>query len=512
MQTADASRAMLDSLLAQNAEGRHLDFKRELDLSDQASPIELAKDVAAMSMLGGHIIIGINDDGSPSKRVDAGDLSSWDEARLAPRLQRWLPDSVEIRVCAHDTEEWGLLILVAVAAHRDGLAVIKAVANVSDSTGRQRAVLRQGDIFARHGTRSERATQQDIHEAVTRAVDTGRESLRKEMLSELLAQQSRALTSGAISTGSASQLTWTLPVTTLCESVVDLLRRDDRIPLRYLQASAGTYISAALTQPTNDLSLDELLDRFAALAGTGAIADDEELFTQGVAGLVQTYRRTMNASGAESQGLAVRPPTVWLEVLQRVEALGGLLVRLEQWGRLRHLALGSGSIPSDDFHGNWLRHGVTWAARHGVEVEQQDPSEPNRGLVGGGLSVARRVAELRPDLLDTDNELLDSICQFDALAALVGMSAGGEADGRFYYPNFAAYPPQRTEPIFERVVRDEPMKAALDLGEDKTLAAILTELLRAASQEGGRRNMQWWMVDRLQVNVWLNEHRDQGQV
>jgi hypothetical protein len=46
-------------------EGSDLDFKRELDLTSISKKIELSKDIAAMCELGGYILFGFENDGTP---------------------------------------------------------------------------------------------------------------------------------------------------------------------------------------------------------------------------------------------------------------------------------------------------------------------------------------------------------------------------------------------------------------------------------------------------------------
>jgi hypothetical protein len=65
------NREKLLELLAPEAEYPALDFKSGCDLSEKRALVELAKDVGAMSVLGGFLAVGVDGQGKPT-----GDLSS----------------------------------------------------------------------------------------------------------------------------------------------------------------------------------------------------------------------------------------------------------------------------------------------------------------------------------------------------------------------------------------------------------------------------------------------------
>ena len=60
----DLSPETLTQLLGQ-PESDTLDFKRECDLADSIQVVELMKDIGAMAIDGGYLLIGCDQDGSP---------------------------------------------------------------------------------------------------------------------------------------------------------------------------------------------------------------------------------------------------------------------------------------------------------------------------------------------------------------------------------------------------------------------------------------------------------------
>ena len=76
-------------------------------------------------------------------------------------------------------------------------------------------------------------------------------------------------------------------------------------------------------------------------------------------------------------------------------------------------------------------------------------------LLGRALAHASRLDCLRPDLLADDDRLLSSICQFDLLASVAGISQGRRVGSAFFCPNFARYFARRSEPAV-RALLDDP--------------------------------------------------------
>jgi len=65
------SEEKLRQLLAEQAESASLDFKSDCDLRNKPDQVELAKDVGAMQMHGGFIVLGADDRGQPMRGLNA---------------------------------------------------------------------------------------------------------------------------------------------------------------------------------------------------------------------------------------------------------------------------------------------------------------------------------------------------------------------------------------------------------------------------------------------------------
>ena len=83
----------LSALLRLAAEYDEVDFKTAVDLSSTRGEVEMAKDVGAMQVKGGYIVIGVDDNGEPTGGMHGANASPFDPANLVPKMQRYLHGS-----------------------------------------------------------------------------------------------------------------------------------------------------------------------------------------------------------------------------------------------------------------------------------------------------------------------------------------------------------------------------------------------------------------------------------
>ena len=150
--------AALAALLGMGGERDWLDYKRQFDLSTVRGVVDLAKDAGAMMMLGGYVLVGADDNGQP--RGDVDHLNLFDTATVHDKLAKYLPKRSEIRVAVHQYLGQSFA-LIYIAPHPDGFCVFEQDGTYRDNR-EQKLVFRRGDVFARHGTKSERWNQDDI--------------------------------------------------------------------------------------------------------------------------------------------------------------------------------------------------------------------------------------------------------------------------------------------------------------------------------------------------------------
>jgi predicted HTH transcriptional regulator len=113
------TRERLAGLLALATEYDELDFKQVVDLSTTRGGVEFAKDVAAMNVKGGHIVIGVDNQGNPTGGMDGADTTVFDAATLVPRMERYMEGPLTIATSLLIWEEH-TVVLVCVSPDRRG--------------------------------------------------------------------------------------------------------------------------------------------------------------------------------------------------------------------------------------------------------------------------------------------------------------------------------------------------------------------------------------------------------
>lgn len=483
----------LTHLLSLQRESETLDFKVECDLNDRRSCLELAKDVAAMQIHGGHIVIGADNSGRPVPPGVSDTLAPlFDEARLRPKLRKWLPEPLQILTAEHQLDDCRLVVIY-VAPSVDGFCIIEKDGAYDDG-GSQKLVFRQGEVYARHGTSSERWNQKDIAFVWDRAVNARKETWRAE-LREGLASLGIARDAQRLMSGPAANYSWRIDQEAFDAATIELFRASDDIPIRLLLDQAPSD-AATLLDNGEWGELETLIGRITSLAALALRVQRTPWFESALGALMGVYRLGFEpgASVARRDGKGV---DLWLLVLEHVLALGGLAVRTEDWPSTR--AIVTRPPVADPHYATWLRHGLTMGAR------------ANR-LESESLLVraAERVVDL-PALRAgaSQDEVLTSVCQFDMLAALTIIDETGSLSTNNWYTNFARYYSTRSEPVVERLLSDETMRQVIFPRDDQLLADALREIDLVASREGVRYN-GWWGFRSPEVEDFLSAHPSRG--
>lgn len=462
------------SLLAEQAEAPTLDYKAYLDLKDRHHLVEFAKDVAAMMLDGGFIVVGVDNRGVPTGQLPDHQMQYFDESRLRANLKKWIPEPFTLLSAVHKVEGHNVALLY-VGPHDAGLVVMRSDGRYTDGSG-EHLVFRTGDVLARHGTASERWQQHDVERFRTRVRTEEREAIMREIgpLNERLSQGSQAL---QIASGPVAAFDWQLDSDIFRAVVLEVLRRKDRVGLRVMLRQARAD-AASISCSDSDLDrFQTLISRVSAVVAIGMEVHDRLATELGIAELAEIYdrqpRQNQLWTDAE-QGTLSR----WLIILAAVEALGGKAIREKAWNVVRRLTLQKPTETSERYS-SWIRHALTMAARGNLL--------PKDHATGSVIELARRYAmanqDLASDLVDQDDRLLDSICQFDFLAS-VGMLA--EDPNSAFYPSFALFYGRRTLPVVDELLLNQELRKAVAAIPDASLAEILRTIDRAAQREAFR--------------------------
>lgn len=158
-------------------ESTSTDLKLRTDWNSAAAILNLVKDLVAIANSGGGCIrIGLNE--TSQVGVPQADLAELDGARVSDQINKYItPRRAKV---SHEITPLGdgtfIVDLKVEACERYPLVFSK----LGQYPGTQKPVFREGDIYVRHGAKSERATYEDIVDMIERAVaDSRGEILRR---------------------------------------------------------------------------------------------------------------------------------------------------------------------------------------------------------------------------------------------------------------------------------------------------------------------------------------------
>lgn len=489
------SREQLAELLAAGHESLHLDYKRSCDLKDTRAVVELAKDVAAMQVAGGHLVIGADDQGRPvPPGVSAEQLAAFDEANLRPKLAKWIPEPFEIRTASHQIEDCTIAVIY-VAPRSDGFCILKADGNFGPPD-EQRSVFRAGEVFVRHGTSNDRWRQADIDQILANIVAARKEQWRAELRDDLV-QLGIAHDAQRLIDGPVENFTWRLDTASFDSATVELLRRGDDIALQRMLHEATADAAGLLDADDHD-ELTTVIGRVASVAAQALTYRRPEWFRRSLDTVHAIYQHGFDDNRLPRHD--VRPEPLWLIIVEHLLGLGALAVRTADWAAVRAITLRAPG-EREDWYRSWLRHGLTMASR----ANMLDPAGRGGSLVVRAAGRVAALPALRPDLPAAEDQAFTSICQFDLLAALTTIADTQAINDSDWYTNFARFYSSRSEPAVERLLTDELMRDALFPLPDQDLAVALRALSRHARNEGMRYS-GWSGFEGAQVREFLDQH------
>jgi hypothetical protein len=500
----------IEQLLAEGGESETLDYKRTLDLSQKFDQVELAKDIAAMQVDGGYIVVGADDNGKPTGELTESQTKLFDESRLRSKLLKYLPAPFDLQSCTYEREgNW--IAAIVTQPNPSGFMIMQADGQYGSGKGNT-TVFRKGDIFVRHGTASERWSQHDIERILKRVVAARKEEWRRENTEGVLSIIQAEASARTITQGSASSFTWRLDAQAFDDALVELLRAGDILPIRILldrmSQDTATLIASVEGDPLDEMRT--LLNRLACLSANFLRFNKDDLFALSIRTFVLIYSYGFDVEGSirsRDRNNPLNSPRLWLEIIERVVALGAYAVRLEEWEAVRTLTL---QIPQDTtffYYGDttpWIRNAITKAANAHLFAHPQT----NVTSMGELISLANRVVDgepcLRPDLIAGDDHLLNSILQFDLLSVLVVSYGELVFNSSHAYPSFIFWDARRSEPALIKLLSDNKMLEAL-FGIEIDLA-VLAGIVRRVDKVGDEKNFRWDNWRSKAVNDFLKQY------
>jgi len=465
---------MIRSLLTQS-EHDHLDFKSTIDLASKEGKVKFVKDIVSLANThpGGHLLIGVSDDGTICGLPEDSDEARFDSAKLKDIVSAYIEAPISIRSQVHNIDE-RKVVIIAVTPSRDMLPIVMAKQgeySPSDK-GKSTTVFKRGEVFLREG--SQNVSLKHAHWPTL--LEEHDEQIRKhtrasitKVIEELASHISRA--SGAQTT---VPLSFELPLENLPEVLRIHLAAGDIAGLRMFATQA---LNRSITANKDSLIISSLI------ATQALFGDNQELVYYILDELYRIYCDS-------------RVDTAFrLQIVVHLYVIASLAIRINKMDIIRSLVL-KPYPPDKSFPTcrSWIRAGQADAS------DMNYFSDDQSGLV---IDLSRAFLtnhpELRPDIEDdlsdnpvsTVDPMLDSLCQFDFLQVLLQQlpSAGNGVPG---YPACAAYPVDRSIPLMKRLVMDLNLRNLFSIDDtDDDFKVAFDEAYDLAVQASNRYHTFW---------------------
>ena len=517
----------LRELLAAGAEETALDFKATLDLSDKSSKdvLALVKDCVAMGNLpnGGYIVVGVDDTGAPAIDQPPIDITRFDSADLRAKIARYTEAAVHVISQRHTLQERDVVLLY-ISPSPDGLPVPFSHIGQYPSGKEMKTVFRPGEVVVREGTSNVQLRYAHWHQLLGTYRDRIRHEARGDANS-LIAQIVSAL--GAGSGGSPGTALPTTPLVvgmdweTFDEALVTHLEATSTVRVeRFLRATVEGVSSAFPvaqgpgSEPNS--AYEDGLDAIAVIAINTVEHHRDDIYKSAVRALSDTYEAGGRAPTRDvgNIGSEVRSAGHWLQVAQRVLAIGRAVVASKRFDLLPQLVHRRVEMAQDYAYETWIRHAYVGASRSGLL-----PTNEGAPLLSATRLLLGQRPWLRPDLMSTaeyqpgapisdQDTLLNQLVQLDVWAGVIATLAQTSRPGLAYFPSCGAFHQYRAQPAIDTISSDETARrGAFPDDTDSSIAHALARVLKAALHQslmyGG-----WWegVEDDSSVATFLTSH------
>lgn len=163
----------IDRALQAARESKRVEFKEKLDVFSAGEWCELIKDIAAMANSGGGIIVvGLKNDGSPS-RADVRALLDYDSAKIVDKIASYTGRQFD-EFDVVERLKGGCRVAVMTVGEVDIPMVFEKPGTYQIDDKKQATAFPRGSIVFRHGAKSEPARYEDLVAAFERVVNKRR--------------------------------------------------------------------------------------------------------------------------------------------------------------------------------------------------------------------------------------------------------------------------------------------------------------------------------------------------
>jgi hypothetical protein len=463
---------------------------------------------------GGYILVGVDGIGEPTTAHGPINANQFDPATLNGIAHSYLP-SIRVNATTHEVDGITVAMIFVGAPDPPAIAIFSKDGQYADATGRSQTVFRAGDVFVRRGTQSVRWSYTDLAWVLTPIENAVREDERRRATAYVDAV-SQGQRGRSLATGPIGSLSWQLEDNDFQSALLEAMRANDEIPIRHAFLSLVGEAGALLNQSDGDDDLNRLLDRLTTALSLAVTYDDRKLFAAVLATFQSIY--ALGVTGDGNLALGVRGIRLLWGIATRIEAVGGLAIRLRGWWAIRPLTLHGDGRLTQLHYVSWFRHALTEASRANLLYTEPDENG-NPVEIGGPLvAVARqhveRIPALRPDTPsvsrfelntapDEHDPVLDSLAQFDAIWGIVAVARSRrEFD---HYPSFAAFYARRTAPVLETLAASPDVRQQVAHEDEPFLRDAMKSVIDTAEQQSWAAYHRPWDLHSSVVQTYLED-------
>jgi hypothetical protein len=170
---------MVDRALQARRESKTVDFKRSFDPTNAGDWCELIKDIVAMANSGGgHIVIGVEDNGTAAADGAAAATLTLDPAQITDKVAKYTGTQFDGFAIIEGMRGSTPVAVIAISPGSRPL-VFEKPGTYPAADGKQKTAFGVGTVYVRHGAKSEPANAEDVARIFERLV----QAVRREWLS-----------------------------------------------------------------------------------------------------------------------------------------------------------------------------------------------------------------------------------------------------------------------------------------------------------------------------------------
>lgn len=177
----------VEELIRRKRESAKLDYKQEWDPQRNRDVVELAKDLVSMSnTAGGYVVIGLGD-GGEEIGLSREQVEKLDEATLRAQVESFIGTPLELfldKTVVYDAKRYA--VITVLRSPRSPLVFQKIGQYAEAGPGTKPSIVfREGDVFVRHGSASEKWNQEDVRVIYGRVVGREKEKWLADVLPDV---------------------------------------------------------------------------------------------------------------------------------------------------------------------------------------------------------------------------------------------------------------------------------------------------------------------------------------